>query len=99
MRTMLFAATCLVVFAAASSAAAQDDAPVDTEAASQDDNCQRASGRRGVMARSRLCRAVADTARQVGGMGRLCEMTYTVRAAALRFAGGKRRHPHIARCA
>ncbi len=97
MRRMLFAATCLVVFAAASTAAAQDDAPVDAEAAAQDDACQRVSGRRGVMAHLRLCRANAETAPRVGGMGRRCEL-YAVRAAALRYASGKRRQPRLARC-
>lgn len=99
MRKMLFAATCLAVFAAAPAAFAQEDAPVDTEAAAADADCQRAGGRRGVMAQSRLCRAAADTARAVGGMGRLCEITLTVRAAALRYAGGKRRHVPLSRCA
>ena len=97
MRKMLFAATCLAVFAAASAASAQEEAPVDAEAAAPDD-CQRQAGRRGVMAQSRLCRASAEAARPVGGMGRLCDLTYNVRAASLRYAGGKRRHPHIARC-
>jgi hypothetical protein len=90
MRRLLFAATCFVAFAAASAASAQDEAPVDVEAAS-DDPCQRAGGRRGVMAQSRACRTAYSAVQQ-------CDYAVSVRAAALRYASGKRRHVRIARC-
>jgi hypothetical protein len=91
MRKMLFAATCLVVFAAASTAAAQEEAPVDSEAAVQAGDCQRPAGRRGVMAQSRACRTAYSA---VQG----CDFAVNVRAAALRYASGRRRHSRIARC-
>ncbi len=91
MRRLLFAATCFVAFAAASAVSAQEDAPVDTEAA-RDDECQRVTGRRGVMAQSRACRTAYSLVQQ-------CDYSVSVRAAALRYASGKRRHVRIARCA
>lgn len=91
MRKMLFAATCLAVFAVAPAAFAQDEAPVDAEAARADSDCQRPAGRRGAMARSGLCRTAYSAVRQ-------CDFSVSVRAAALRYASGKRRHAHIARC-
>lgn len=90
MRRMLFAATCLIAFAAASAASAQEEAPVDAEAA-QDDECQRPAGRRGVMAQSRACRVAYSAVQQ-------CDYAVNVRAAALRYASGKRRHVRIASC-
>jgi len=92
MRKALFALTCLAAFAAAPAAFAQDEAPVDTEAAaSSDAECQRTGGRRSAMARSGLCRTAYSVVRQ-------CDFAVNVRAAALRYASGKRRHAHVARC-
>jgi hypothetical protein len=89
MRKVLFAATCLLMFAAASAASAQE-APVDTEAAEAND-CQRPAGRRGVLSQSRTCRSAYSLVRQ-------CEFAVNVRAAALRYASGRCRHVRIASC-
>ncbi|HRP10127.1 MAG TPA: hypothetical protein PLK37_03760 [Terricaulis sp.] len=91
MRRLVFAAVCLIAFAAAPAAFAQDEAPVDTEAATQADDCRPSGARRGVMAQSRVCRTAYSVVRQ-------CDFAVNVRAAALRYASGGRRHARIARC-
>ena len=90
MRSLLFAAASVALIAFASPAAAQDEAPVDSAAAAEDE-CQRPAGRRGPLAQSRLCRGAYSVVRQ-------CGYAVNVRAAALRYASGKRRHAHVARC-